>query len=215
MNEEKLKNYLEILGKWGGESIGGAINYLFVKWLLVQKGKKKETFCQLLNALNHNDKVIVLHIADILGKIRNKQAVFYLKEIVKREQGEKFPGTVQLAAAVALIRLGDNIGLDFLKKKIINPKVYRELRIKAAEALISLRLKNVFAKDEKIEFGGESMTPEWSKTLEVLVNRLRKDGIPLWKPGKGSPYWRPIILTVELLKSLSGYTFDKIRGRYR
>lgn len=169
MNKEKVKKYIEDLEKENRLDIR-TLDYFFAKWILRLKGKNKETFSELLEALNHKDQVVVSHVIEILGKIGNKQAIPYLKEILKRKD---LWGITACSLGVALIELGDRMGIDFLKEKITDSEEHRDIRLDAAKVLIRFKIKDIFGKNEKINFAGESMTPQWSKTLENLVNKLR------------------------------------------
>ena len=170
MNKEKIKTYIENLSK-GGEFGIGLLDYFFAKLVLVIKGRY--AFKELIDGLSHENQYIVYQVVDALGKIKNKQAIPYLKEMLKKSD---LWGVTACSLGVALIRLGDREGVDFLKEKITNPSVHRDTRIGAAKALIRLKIKNVFRKDEKIDFGGGTMTDEWSKVLQGLVEKLREIG---------------------------------------
>ncbi|MFA5271180.1 MAG: HEAT repeat domain-containing protein [Candidatus Omnitrophota bacterium] len=169
MNKEKVKKYIEDLEKENRLNIE-TLGYFFAKWILLTKGKDKETFTELLEGLKHEDQIVVSHVADILGKIGNARAIPYLKEICKRKD---LWGVTACSLGVALVRLGDRAGIDFLMEKITSPEEHRDVRMDAAKALIRLKIRDVFEKDGKVNFDGKTMTPEWSKKLESLVSKLR------------------------------------------
>lgn len=176
MDERKIKKYIENLARQPKnfgilEFFFLVLSHFFAKWILILKGKDEVTFDELLKALGHENQEIVAYVVDILGRIGNKKAIPFLKDLLKRDN---LWGLVVCSAGGSLIRLGDGTGVDYLKELIANSKVHRHTRLDAANLLLRLKIKDVFEKDERIDFGGETMTPEWSEKLEKLVNKLRK-----------------------------------------
>jgi hypothetical protein len=165
MDKEKINTYIKNLSK-SNEFGVGLLDYFFAKWILTVK--REESFNELLKALNYENQYIVFQVVDILGKTGNKQTIPYLKEMLKRTD---LWGATMCSLGVALVRLGDKEGIEFLKKKIIDPKVHRDLRIDAARALIRLRVKGLFKEDEKIN--SENMSDEWKIFFNKLVEKLR------------------------------------------
>ena len=173
--EEKIKKHIEDLAKRPKndgilEFFFIVLSHFFAKWILISRGRNEVTFNVLLKALDHENQEIAAYVADILGIIGNKQAIHFLKEAFKRKD---LWGILACSVGGALIRLGDRTCVDFLKELITNPRVHRHTRLDATKVLLRLKIKDIFKIDEKIDFGGETMTTEWSKVLQALVQKLR------------------------------------------
>jgi len=166
MNKERTTTYIENLSK-GGKFGVGLLDYFSAKLTLFIMGRS--VFSELVNALNHENQYIIFQVVDMLGKIGDRRAIPYLKEMLKRTD---LWGATTRSLGIALIRLGDKTGIDLLKNKITDPGIHRELRINSARALANLKIKNVFGKDEQVDC--ETNIPErWRGVFKKTVEELR------------------------------------------
>jgi len=167
MNTIEIKKLIEILGNHGGMEYH-PFRHLIAK---VRLTKKDEIiFRELLAALESENQEIIMDVSEIIGNIGDIRAIPRLKKILERED---LWGATSRSIAVALIKLGDETGIKFLKNKIIDTNAHRDLRIRGARALLKLKVKNLFEEDELVDTSGETMSSMSSIVLEKLIKKLK------------------------------------------
>jgi HEAT repeat protein len=139
----------------------------FARIVLIRNGKN--VIDTLLKDVTTKNQNLLLSLAEVLGEIGDSKAVPYLQSALNRKNNW---GATIVVLAVALIKLNNKMGLEYMKRMITNTETFRDLRLSSAQALYNLGLKNVFRNDEIIDFTGESMTKGYPEKLKALVESL-------------------------------------------
>ncbi|MEK7314504.1 MAG: hypothetical protein AAB065_08505 [Deltaproteobacteria bacterium] len=169
MNKENLSDLINELGKHGGNQYN-PIKHMLARRKLINYGRKNIN--DLLSVLDCSDQESMTDVIEILGKIGNKEAIPRIKKCIGIQA---LWGKTILNIGIALIRLGDDEGIAYLKEQIKDTSAHRDLRIDAANALIKLKKKGVFGRDEHVDATGASMTDAWLNKLLKLVDSLRSE----------------------------------------
>lgn len=189
MTKDEFKAALRVLGEHGGylyiperhahafEMVKKeAKNFIpeVLEALNSEKALQKQTSLPIENYEPGVAKGIIEDILKIIGELKIKEAVPFMKEILSDLTKYDW-GVIYINAAEALINLGEEkTAIIFLKNRIKDKNSHREMRIISARILIKYDFMNLFGKNEFVDCSGKSMTSSWSGELQKMIDQLRE-----------------------------------------